>query len=276
MHLPDHRNKYLSVGRFAQAAQLSRKALRLYDELEILLPAWVDPDSGYRYYSTEQLEKARFIRLLRDAEMPLADIRRVLAAASVDEAIQQVVEHRQGFEEKVEEVRRSSQRVLAYLRKENETMSTTVTVENFPARHAISIKRTIRVPAFHQFIPQALEQLTSHAADQGVQLAGDPICFYYGPVNESDDGPVEICFPVEGAVMPGGDIVVREIPAHRAAVAAAGPERSKFPVILEVWDGVFDWVQRNKGVMSEETVPCYEIWQGGDTISVVIPFEEAG
>ena len=57
------RDGYLSMGRFAQAAQLSRKALRLYDQLGILVPDYVDPDSGYRYYSTAQFEQARFIRL---------------------------------------------------------------------------------------------------------------------------------------------------------------------------------------------------------------------
>ena len=34
---------YLAAGRFAQAAQLSRKALRLYDQLGILVPEYVDP-----------------------------------------------------------------------------------------------------------------------------------------------------------------------------------------------------------------------------------------
>ena len=79
-------DRYLSVGRFAQAAGLSRKALRLYDQLDILVPDYVDPESGYRYYSPDQLEKARFIRLLRAMEMPLSDVRRVLAAESSDAA----------------------------------------------------------------------------------------------------------------------------------------------------------------------------------------------
>jgi len=167
---PEQRNGYLSVGRFAQAAQLSRKALRLYDQLEILVPALVDPGSGYRYYSTAQLEDARFIRLLRDMKMPLADIRRVLATAATDEAIQQVIEHRRVFEAKAEQVRRSTHRVLAYLRKENESMSMEVTIENFPSQQALSIKRNIRVPAFHQFIPQALEELKAHVAAQNATL----------------------------------------------------------------------------------------------------------
>ncbi|MEV0149977.1 MULTISPECIES: MerR family transcriptional regulator [unclassified Nonomuraea] len=67
----------LTIGAFARAAQLSPKALRLYDELGLLRPAAVDGDSGYRFYDLEQLERARLIAWLRRLGMPLARIRRV-------------------------------------------------------------------------------------------------------------------------------------------------------------------------------------------------------
>ncbi len=41
----------MTSGAFARASGLSRKALRLYDELGLLPPARVDPASQYRFYS---------------------------------------------------------------------------------------------------------------------------------------------------------------------------------------------------------------------------------
>ncbi|MEU2749284.1 MerR family transcriptional regulator [Streptomyces collinus] len=67
----------LTIGAFAKACRLSPKALRLYDELDLLRPARVDPDSGYRYYAAGQLERARLVAWLRRLGMPLAEIRRV-------------------------------------------------------------------------------------------------------------------------------------------------------------------------------------------------------
>ncbi|MEV0220581.1 MerR family transcriptional regulator [Streptomyces sp. NPDC050704] len=67
----------LTIGAFAKACRLSPKALRLYDELELLRPARVDPETGYRYYAPEQLEQARLVAWLRRLGMPLAGIRRV-------------------------------------------------------------------------------------------------------------------------------------------------------------------------------------------------------
>jgi serine/threonine protein phosphatase PrpC len=67
----------LTIGAFARAARLTPKALRLYDEVGLLTPAAVDPESGYRFYDPEQLAQARLIAALRRIGMPLADIRTV-------------------------------------------------------------------------------------------------------------------------------------------------------------------------------------------------------
>jgi DNA-binding transcriptional MerR regulator len=67
----------MTSGAFAQASGLSRKALRLYDELGLLHPARVDPDTLYRFYHPGQLEQARLVAWLRRLGMPLAVIRSV-------------------------------------------------------------------------------------------------------------------------------------------------------------------------------------------------------
>lgn len=268
--------EHLTVGRFAQATQLTRKALRLYDELGILVPDQVDPRTSYRYYHPDQMERARFIRLLRGMELPLADVRRVLEAESPEQALAIVHEHRHSFEKKVKAVHRAAQKVQAYLRKEEVPMTTKIEVQSFPARPALSIRKSITVPAFHEFIPEALGDIKAHAEQTGTELAGAPICFYYGPVNEHDDGPVEICWPIKGKAVPGGEITVREIPAHQAAVGTADQEHSRYPDILEIWDDVVTWVQKQKLPFREESVPCYEIWYEAETISVVQPFLEEG
>jgi PPM family protein phosphatase len=72
-------SQMLTIGGFAKACRLSPKALRLYDELDLLRPARVDPDTGYRYYAPAQLEKARLVAWLRRLGMPLARIREVCA-----------------------------------------------------------------------------------------------------------------------------------------------------------------------------------------------------
>ena len=69
----------MSIGEFARLSRLSAKALRLYDELGLLPPAQVDPDSGYRWYAAGQLDNARLVASLRQIGVPLAQIQLILS-----------------------------------------------------------------------------------------------------------------------------------------------------------------------------------------------------
>ncbi|CAM3523651.1 MerR family transcriptional regulator [Nocardioides zeicaulis] len=70
----------LMIGDFAREAGLTPKALRLYDDLGLLRPVEVDPVSGYRRYSGDQVADARLVATLRLVGMPLARIAKVLDA----------------------------------------------------------------------------------------------------------------------------------------------------------------------------------------------------
>jgi effector-binding domain-containing protein len=48
----------MPIGRFARACRLSVKALRHYDDEQLLRPAHVDERTGYRYYPPEQVRDA--------------------------------------------------------------------------------------------------------------------------------------------------------------------------------------------------------------------------
>lgn len=67
------------IGRMARESGLTVSALRFYDGAGVLVPAAVDPRSGYRWYSDDQVPVARLVARLRRVGMPLADIGRVLA-----------------------------------------------------------------------------------------------------------------------------------------------------------------------------------------------------
>ena len=64
----------LAIGELSARSGLSAKVLRSYAAVGLLVPAAVDPWSGYRYYALGQLTEARLILLLRQAEVPLSEI----------------------------------------------------------------------------------------------------------------------------------------------------------------------------------------------------------
>jgi PPM family protein phosphatase len=72
LHLVDD---LMTIGEFSERSGLSPRRLRTYAAEGLLAPAAVDPGSGYRYYAPGQLADAQVIDALRQANVPLADIR---------------------------------------------------------------------------------------------------------------------------------------------------------------------------------------------------------
>jgi DNA-binding transcriptional MerR regulator len=83
----------VTFGDFSRAAHLSVKTLRHYHEVGLLEPSEVDPDSGYRYYSEDQIPLAQVIRRLRSLQMPVADVKAVLTASDSEVRNRLIVEH---------------------------------------------------------------------------------------------------------------------------------------------------------------------------------------
>jgi DNA-binding transcriptional MerR regulator len=80
------REMLMPIGRFARACRLGVKALRHYDEEGLLRPAFVDADTGYRYYARSQARPAVTIAMLRSLGVGLASIRTILAAGPRERA----------------------------------------------------------------------------------------------------------------------------------------------------------------------------------------------
>jgi len=91
-------DELLSIGRFARLAGLSVGALRHYDQLDLIRPADTDRFTGYRRYRREQLETARTIARLRDLELPLDEIRALLATDDPAQRRRQLAAHRARIE----------------------------------------------------------------------------------------------------------------------------------------------------------------------------------
>ena len=234
-------DELLSIGAFAGRSRLSLKALRLYDELGLLAPAHVDPDTGYRSYGAGQVDRARLIGLLRRLDMPLARIGRVLeldgAAAARDVA---------AFWAEVEASVALKRRLVAHLDRHlsgrGEPMYD-VQTRDVPAQDVLSVTRSLNVKGLEPFIVDAMRDLTSQIDAAGATSGPAPFVIYHGEVNDDSDGPVEVCVPFTGSVTPSGDVLQRTEPAHRAAFTTITRAQTDFPRILDAYAAVERWIE---------------------------------
>jgi DNA-binding transcriptional MerR regulator len=215
----------IPIGRFAEATRLSLRALRLYDERGLLIPARVDADSGYRFYRIDQVETGRRIALLRAAGVSLEEIHSFLA----DPSPARLDAHEAALDEELSRRRR----VLAYLRwslAPKEESMFDVQTKHVPEQRYVSRSTRTRIEGLEPFIVGTIDGLTKE-----VTAAGAPFVVYHGTVNEQDDGPVEVCVPAAD-----GD---RVLPAGEVAFTAVPESHRQFPQILEPYDAIWSWAK---------------------------------
>jgi len=239
------------IGRFAQAARLSQKALRHYDATGLLPPAWVDPDTGYRWYRTDQLWRARMIALLRLAEMPLAEIRAFLAAPSADAL--------DAFGARLRRELRDRTEVLAYVKRVLEEVPMfEVATKEMAAQRFRSRTASVKTGAFDGFATAVIEELGPP------EPGAVPFTIYHGRVNEEEDGPVEVCVP-----RADGD---RELGPVEVAFTVAEGEDCDFPAILGAYDAVARWAHEQRRELDGPPRELYlDGFRGGTRMEVAWP-----
>lgn len=104
----------LAIGAFSRASLVSAKQLRAYHEAGLLVPVEVDPQTGYRRYSVDQLTDAAIIVRLRALDLPLKAVREVREARDPERTRAILDAHQRVMQERLAEV----ERIVAALRDE--------------------------------------------------------------------------------------------------------------------------------------------------------------
>lgn len=219
--------RMLSIGEFARRSRLSPKALRLYDELGILTPARVDPDTGYRWYSTDQLEPARLVAVMRQVGLSLNLVRQVLDAEP-DGAVAMI----RSYWQRADSEHRHRGELVGYLvdrlQGRNPIMYEVFTRE-MAARSVLCMKRHV---TSQQEVWALAKQFLGYFRERPRPLLpgreGAPFLIYHGEVSGDSDGPVQFCRPIphddaEATAAQYPELQLRWEPAHEEAVVHLGP-----------------------------------------------------
>ena len=164
----------LKIGDFSKLSRVSIRMLRHYDEIGLLKPVWIDPESGYRYYAAEQLPIAGRISALKDMGFGLAAIGEILPCYLDRDALDQYLRCKEAELQEVSSQTAYRLRLLdtarKRLRKEDETMNYDITIKTFPARYAATVRKEI--PSYEQ--EGLLWSILMEETAQMNLLPGDP------------------------------------------------------------------------------------------------------
>jgi DNA-binding transcriptional MerR regulator len=85
------------IGEFAGIFGLSIKTLRIYDHIGLLKPAYIDKESGYRYYMPEQVQALNVIIELKSIGFSLKEIKEVVKSGMDPECLGKMLDRKLVF-----------------------------------------------------------------------------------------------------------------------------------------------------------------------------------
>jgi DNA-binding transcriptional MerR regulator len=235
----------MGISEFAERSWLSRRALRLYDELGLLPPARVDADSGYRWYAPEQLEQARLVASLRRLDVPLARIKVILGQGAAGAAEQVAAYWTQT--ETGHTARRELAGYLIDRLNGKEPAMYEATIRDIPARRVLCVLRHANTEEHVATGRDLIARLRPFAKPQPGDPVTAPFAIFHGEVSEDSDGPVEWCWPVPdekadelAAQFP--DLALRTEAAHQEAFVHLGQLSPDRPQLAPIVEGLINWI----------------------------------
>lgn len=231
----------MSIGRFSEATRLSVKALRLYDDLGLLVPEHVDTSNGYRYYGPSQTPRAEAIRVLRSVDMPLEEIGRVL-----DSNPESRDRYLAGHLERMEKRLTAQQLKIAALSDLTEgrrpLMPYEVSERQVGAQQVAAVTREVTMESVGAAVGEGFGSLMGALTTAGVPAAGAPFIIMHEVIDEESSGDIEICIPVAGVFDPKTPVESKEIPG---GLAAGTIHKGAYEEVAGAYHALSAWMSAN-------------------------------
>ncbi|HEV7320864.1 MAG TPA: MerR family transcriptional regulator [Ensifer sp.] len=263
-------DSYFLAGRFGAATRLSPKALRLYAEQGLLVPAHIDPVTGYRYYAAAQAGRARLIARLRQLGLPIARIARLIELKPEV----RLAELRAWLDVQAKRLEEQNELVEAIARQSNgdgEPLVGAVRIRDVAASKLVYRQGQVTVDVLEPFTERAEAEIRAYLAQCGKNADGPMTLHFHEPVNHDGKGLVEVALPYTGSLEPSGDLRIRLQPAGREAFLAVPEALETFPMVLRVYDAVETWFEQSSDLACFGSP--YEIYpgSGGARFDVAYP-----
>lgn len=250
------------IGLFSKICRVTIKTLHYYDDIGLLVPAYINPVNGYRFYTSEQLMKFHHIMSLRQLGFSITEI----VALTQEENPSHIIEQRRlELEQQIRDVTDKLSRINHYLRQKKENvMLYQAVLKEIP--ECIVYSRRFVTPDFSSYIemipPIGKEVLKTNP---DLTLATPAYCFtlYHDKEYKEKNIDVEFCEAVNDFGKNEGGIIFQVIPAITAVtVMHKGP----YDTLRNAYIYLMQWIEDNGYLLSDSPRESYidGIWNKKD------------
>lgn len=233
------------IGEFSKLTQVTVRMLRHYDQTGLLKPAQIDPTTGYRMYSVEQIPVLNKILYLRDSGFQISEIKEVLHAESpfsltelLDKKYTAILKTIETEKIRLKKIELAKKEVLG---SKNE-LHYQVSIKSIPSFPVLSIRKII--PDYYSE-GDLWKTLSSFARKHHIPTADDKAFSIYHDIEYKEkDVDVELCVPIKALRKTSDGFTFRntEPVPFMACTMVYGP----FSNIAGAYESFARWLQKNE------------------------------
>lgn len=237
------RDRVFKIGEFSRFSNISVKMLRHYDELGLMPPARIDPDSGYRYYSADQLPRLNRIVALKELGFSLEQIGTLLDGRLSHQQLVGMLKLRQAeLQADLSATQRRLDQVedrLAMIEQEKHP-AYEVVVRAIPAQLVASSRQTVDLDSGQ--ITAMFESTEAYVAQHQARAGAAPLTIFHDEDYRETEMDVEVLIPLSQPIPPTESIHVDSLAAvdQMACVVYTG-SYDKTPQVL---NHLLGWIEQ--------------------------------
>ena len=226
------------IGMFAAMNRVTVKALRFYEEQGLLLPAYIDSETGYRYYKLNQMAALHQIAALKQAGFTLEEIVRINGGED-EEAL--LLKKKSELLSKIAELTMQVAVLDGYLAKKKSCLSSPVLIKEVPECIVAYIQT--RLDSYDSLFDK-MPKMGELMEKAGCVCARPEYCFtnYLEPGYKEEDILVELCESVTECKGDTGELHFKTMPKLQVASVF---HKGSYNTLAASYENVLKYVEEN-------------------------------
>ncbi|MEW9122213.1 MAG: MerR family transcriptional regulator [Thermotaleaceae bacterium] len=231
------------IGEFSKMTKTTIKTLRYYDEMGLLKPAFVDAETGYRFYTTKQLVPLHYIIALRQVGVSIEEISLIVSGQSFHEILEK---RRREIILEIDSSKDRLSRIEFILsgKEEESFMNYGAIIKELPECIVYSKKMTVpNYDAYFEVIPAIGEEVKK--ANPNLKCSVPEYCFivYLDGEYREKDIHIEFCEAVEAFGAETGDIKFKKMDS---VTAVSVMHKGSYSELSKAYAYAFKWIEENE------------------------------
>ncbi|MDR3596664.1 MerR family transcriptional regulator [Clostridium sp.] len=187
-----------SIGKFSKICSVSIQALRYYDKIGILKPKFIDTETGYRFYGTNQIVIVMIIQKMASLGLSLSEIDVFLHKNDMSGIKSIFNQKRQEIREQINELLYADKTLKLYIDNINMHQNadfSCIEIKKIPIRNVIYLRRTIELNenGFTKLFNDAMKIIGM----KKYFTIGNPMAIYHGERVLGEPCDIELCIEIE-------------------------------------------------------------------------------